>query len=260
MGRSYEQAAKLITACFTDTSFTPEEAWIMKRIKKTADSDQHPDAIACRLRLALVCYECGEEVPWEVEPDMGAYTQKYANVSLACRLTLDEEELFLRHVKDPARSDFLKAVKEAGSRKEGEDSVEINFEGAPSEIGGLKMTSLLQAIGVNFAGQMAGNPAIMANLNWRYERPSRPLRGGGAVSLLRELEHDELTGRKQGCGILLLYDMLLGRVDLSITGQAAVGGIVEPLQRPLSDAGLVESESSLMIQALSPLLLPYMDV
>ena len=38
----------------------------MKLIGKTADDDQHPDAHACRMRLALVCYECGEKVPWEV--------------------------------------------------------------------------------------------------------------------------------------------------------------------------------------------------
>merc|ERR550537_2012400 len=122
-----------MSSCFTDTAFSEEESWIMKLIKSTAEDDKHPDAHACRLRLALVCYECGEDVPWKVEDDMAGYRDKYGHVSTACRLTVEDENLLLQHHSDPTRSKYLEAVQGASDRKPDDPSIVVPFAGAPCE-------------------------------------------------------------------------------------------------------------------------------
>lgn len=62
MKRDYEAASSRIASCFTDTRFTPDERWAVELAAASGD-DTHPDAQACRLRLALVCLACGESPP-----------------------------------------------------------------------------------------------------------------------------------------------------------------------------------------------------
>jgi hypothetical protein len=71
--------------------FPPPVQWGIEQFKEAKD-DAHPDAIACRLRLTLVCVEaqCGEVAPSD-DKDYAAYVAKVDNVSRECRLHLDEE-------------------------------------------------------------------------------------------------------------------------------------------------------------------------
>ena len=69
MRRHYGEASRLLSNCFTDTPFTDELKWLVEQIVQTASKeaqegisrDQHPDCIACRLKLAIVCYESGHD-------------------------------------------------------------------------------------------------------------------------------------------------------------------------------------------------------
>ena len=59
---------KLISTLSSDTKFTDEQRWIFGLIKNT-EEDTHPNAHACRLRLALLAQACKEKLPWDVEKD-----------------------------------------------------------------------------------------------------------------------------------------------------------------------------------------------
>jgi thiol-disulfide isomerase/thioredoxin len=223
MKRDYEQAAQLISSCFTDTAFSPEEKWIMTLIGKTEADDKHPDAHACRMRLALVCYECGEVIPWEVKGDFSGYVTKYGHVSTSCRLTVEDEQLLLQHVKsDPTRGQYLDAVKEAGKRQPSDDPVTIPFEGAPCEVGGSGLQVCYANLGVGMTQKMSGNPNMVKDYKFKYERPSlHNLSGPNAIEMLREWFSDTLDGRKKGKGFGLMYEMLIGRVIVDLGGSAS---------------------------------------
>ena len=79
MKRDYEAASNRIASCFTDTRFTPAERWAIDLAAQTAD-DTHPDAQACRLRLARVCVACGEDSPFDMKKDYQGYLNKYVGI------------------------------------------------------------------------------------------------------------------------------------------------------------------------------------
>jgi hypothetical protein len=226
MKREYEAAARLMSSCFTDTAFSTEEKWVMKLIRATAEDDKHPDAHAVRLRLALVCYECGEEVPWKVEDDLSGYITKYGHVSTVCRLSVEDEQLLLGHHGNPTRTQYLNAVTEAAVQPpaaEGGEPVTIDFDGAPCSVGGEAMQALLLHLGQRLGKRLAGDGGrgLLGRTQFKYERPHvSKTHGIAAVELLRDLEKDELSGRKKARGFCLLYEMLIGRLHVTISGGA----------------------------------------
>jgi hypothetical protein len=54
-------------------------------------NDQHANAIACRLRLALLMYEAGAFVQWPARTDYFGYLSKISHVSSTCVLGMGEE-------------------------------------------------------------------------------------------------------------------------------------------------------------------------
>jgi hypothetical protein len=144
MARDYVACSRLISACATDTPFDGEERWLMSLVKESAD-DWHPDAHACRLRLALICLECGETQlladEWKVEKNNqellsidldGYFVQKNNHVSASCRLLPEDEADLMRLLKAAklpkgapfgahhfeARAQYLAAVAEASAMEE----------------------------------------------------------------------------------------------------------------------------------------------
>ena len=100
LNRDYVQAAPLISTCHTDQKFSIEERWIMSLINTVQDGSQdkldaHPDAHACRLMLALVCIQCGENVPWDYAADLDGYIKKNSHISQVCRLSIADERLLM---------------------------------------------------------------------------------------------------------------------------------------------------------------------
>jgi hypothetical protein len=70
--RQYDEVFRLADSCITDTKLTEEEAQIIKQLERCND-DLHPDAHACRIRMAWVCRLCSFKLPWKLEAEMEAY-------------------------------------------------------------------------------------------------------------------------------------------------------------------------------------------
>ena len=106
--RSYESAARLLQACQSDTTFTREQRWIMSLFSQT-EKDSHPNAHACRLKLAALCQECGEAVPWSdkvsIGEDFEKYLQKLTHVSSFCKLSQTQEKRLLAELKKMGKQD-----------------------------------------------------------------------------------------------------------------------------------------------------------
>ena len=112
----------MISSCFSDEDFSPEQKFILGLFKGTTD-DAHPDAHACRLALTLVCAASmggmPQPAPWKAEREYEGYLRKYCHVATACRLTVAEEMRLMRTVSDPTglRKKYLTAVNEASDEK-----------------------------------------------------------------------------------------------------------------------------------------------
>ena len=224
--RDYVQAARLITNSLPDSAFTAEESWILSHVKKT-ESDSHPDAHACRLRLALICIEHSPNtIDWSVEEDLHNYLQKYSHVSSDCRLSYNEERLLIEHLKQKDNSEpstkirwlYLQAVERA-DQTSATEKVEIPH---PMPYGGSHLRTLYihanQTIKQQFVEQSC-------HLFFNYQRPSecredgKPtvVKGLKAFEILQQLWDDNMYGQKWRTGFFLLYEMLLGRIHFQLT-------------------------------------------
>lgn len=95
MSRDYQQAAELLATIAPDTTLTQEQVFLVDMIRRTAQ-DCHPDAHACRLKLAHAVkqsYQSG--MKWDVLEDFGQYLKKLSAVSAACKLSSSEEAALL---------------------------------------------------------------------------------------------------------------------------------------------------------------------
>eukprot|EP00466_Bigelowiella_natans_P015194 jgi/Bigna1/85176/estExt_fgenesh1_pg.C_20373 len=200
MARDYAAASKLLSTCSTDTAFTEEEKWIVSLIKNT-EEDSHPDAHACRLRLACICKGCGESPPVKVKADKEGYLKKFPHVSVVCRLTQDEE---IQLGIAPDRLRYLQAI-EQSSRL----SKALEFPAGPcrsKQGGALWQDKVVQAV-----KKMA--PVLERGVGFylKYSQPSgSSLHGAALVTLIEEIFDDSLTGSKMSRGLLVLYQMLSG--------------------------------------------------
>jgi hypothetical protein len=52
---------------------------------------RHPDAHACRLKIAIVTVDSGVELPFDLTLQAARYAVKLSHVSAACRISLEEE-------------------------------------------------------------------------------------------------------------------------------------------------------------------------
>ena len=92
--RAYEDVSLLSSSVATDTELTPEEAQIFTHLKSTM-SDFHPDAHACRARIALVVMDSPMICPWNIRADAAKYISKLYHVSARCRLAFEHESQLL---------------------------------------------------------------------------------------------------------------------------------------------------------------------
>lgn len=90
LNRSYEEVFRLASTIGTDAAYTPEEGAIFK-IFGRSNSDCHPDAHACRLKIALVTFDSPVACPFDLTQQMSRYITKLDHVSAVCRIGLAEE-------------------------------------------------------------------------------------------------------------------------------------------------------------------------
>ena len=145
------------------------------------------------------------------------------HVSAGCRLDLSEEKMIFPD--DHPRIQYLEKLEQAAA---GSEPVEFQLPppGASTPIGGhIKMLHGLTKQIINNpkleeavkGGQFKRNP-------FKYQRPSPDeLVGDNACEVLKKFWRDELNGAAYGTGFGLLYDMMVGRVDVQITPGDAAG-------------------------------------
>ena len=90
LSRQYEDAFRLASTIGTDTQLSAEEEQAFKALGRS-NSDCHPDAHACRLKISLVTMDAPVVCPWDLTVQASRYVSKLSHISAVCRLELHEE-------------------------------------------------------------------------------------------------------------------------------------------------------------------------
>lgn len=96
--RQYEEVFRLANSCASDRA---EHSQLWKELQ-AFNSDKHPDAHACRLKLSLAVLDSSLRLPWNIGAELTAYLRKLDHVSSVCRLSPVEERQLIRIVLDRA--------------------------------------------------------------------------------------------------------------------------------------------------------------
>lgn len=109
MHRDYVRAARVISSTNADRILSSEGEWVMGQFQAIG-KDSHPHAHACRLKLAIMCNECGiERLPWQSDmtliKDYEQYLLKFAHIAPECSLTLLEEAFLISKINKDAAAE-----------------------------------------------------------------------------------------------------------------------------------------------------------
>jgi hypothetical protein len=96
--RDYTAAVRLVEGCFSDKPLPPQDLDLLKQCLAGTASDKHPDAIALRLKAALLTRDSGDfpslDPAYTRESLLGdydAYLLRLGHVSRLCRLSYEAE-------------------------------------------------------------------------------------------------------------------------------------------------------------------------
>jgi hypothetical protein len=91
--RNYEDVFRLAGSIGTDMAFTAEELQIFKKITKIYDS--HPNAHACKSKIALLVADSPVDIGYYMPHEVSAMIAKMSHVSVSCRMPQSEERRLL---------------------------------------------------------------------------------------------------------------------------------------------------------------------
>jgi hypothetical protein len=192
-------------------AFSSEEKWILSLVQGTED-DKHPDAHACRIRIAQIIEDCDETPEWNVEADKKAYFKKIERVSLVCRLTKEEERnLGAENGFTKNREKYLEIL------QRGQFPQTMNFAGSPASCAGGIPHKMFQEI-----PKILDSVKKSLRIFLKYTKPGSAapgsvptIQGAALVNLIDEMFEDDLGGSKKGMSaFLLLYQALSGFLNL----------------------------------------------
>ena len=213
LSRQYVLAARIITGCHKDSALTKEELWILSHLPV---DDCHPDALACRLRLTLLCRDCGTVPEWKPDDDFKCYLSTHSHVRVACRLSENEERRLLSYYPIGSRTQYLNAMTNAPAQ--------IAVKGT-CQSGGLVLDHVHADLMSKALQTSCKSPSVgLGHIHLYYNRPEEQVVTG--ASALRLIDTVWVGGGllgSWGCrtGFPLLYDILLGRRKIEfVTNEA----------------------------------------
>ena len=211
LNRQYEAVFQMAPATVSDTPLTPEEQQIWDQLA-CLQTDFHPDAHACRLKLSLAMMGDNSVMacPWDMAAEMAQYCRKRAFVSAACRLTVPEETRILQAVAPhPAFRNRLYVLAAYARGAEVSQALEATGPAAPR----LDDVDLIEDESV-----LDYRPDLFSSFSFmQYERPEfAKLVGTSAVDYLETMMQQDRLGLNRSNGFLFVYELLTGVLPLKL--------------------------------------------
>ena len=246
LARAYPVAFRLAETCELDGKLSGEESYIMGMMERTTH-DQHPDAHACRLKVALAVSYSEERLvlkdengtAWELDGEYAQYIKKVAHISASCRLSMEEELQLVELCKDDkGRIDNT----DVENRAKYLNLLPSPFLPTPTST--ISPTSVTPALATSSPTQVYLKPqkregrsapwfeferTIHSFLSpgwsaqgWHgiitYQRPvGDALIGSGLMETVGDVMNDTMVGSQHKLGFLFLYDLLTGAVPARLS-------------------------------------------
>ena len=184
--REYAYAVSLAQSCVTDSHLTGEEQQLWDLLQYVA-TDNHPDAIGCRLQISLKTEASGLQLPWSIGTELQHYCRLVHKISTACRLQVDEEVHLLKEFGMATRQlRNRKAMLEVISFADAGQELQLKIEQPPEARQG---TTCFDGVQDNTCIVEAGDPlrTLAGGLALAAYKPPESGYGSKAVQVLHGL-------------------------------------------------------------------------
>ena len=189
-----------------------------------SNSDNHPDAHACRLKISSVTLDAPIACPWDLTRQCSRYITKLKHISLVCRLSLEEEYELLQHCvcdsNDPrffnAKGQPLYSLYEVTLVKNRKHYLKAMFAEPPQAVAVVftvpRPTGSMWPVQRNYTALgMEVEACASLGLEVQYAGPAQ-LSGHAYTSVLQAFwgEQEDTTGMYGKMGFLFIYELLTG--------------------------------------------------
>ena len=244
LARSYSMATRLAETCEIDAALSAEEAYVMRMMERTTH-DQHPDAHACRLKVALAVSYSEERLvlkdeqgkAWELDKEYAQYIKKVAHVSAASRLSLEEELQLVELCRDDKgriddhdvenRATYLHLLPSPyltpSSASQSSPSTPLSSSPPTAVVLTPQKREGLTNPWFDFERTVQPflQPGWKAGV-WHgivaYKRPDADaLTGSALMETVSDAMNDTMVGSQHKLGFLFLYDLLTGEVSARLS-------------------------------------------
>ena len=257
--RAYNEVFRLAATIGTDVEFSAEEDCIFQCLGRPPHGDRHPDAHACRLKIALVVLDSPVQCPFDLTSEASRYVTKLNHVSAVCRLSLSEElqllEMCVCDAQDPRffqpvtqkplyslfevtvvknRRSYLRAL------LQGQRSAEVFT--VPRE------TGTRWAVERNLSAVMLDQSSVMMGLSVSYSAPVE-LSDHATLQVAGKLwgGQEDMAGHAHHLGFLFLYELLTGTKHVKLLSTDVSASFAVLMFELMSD----KAESSLLASIVS---------
>eukprot|EP00043_Microstomoeca_roanoka_P005858 m.58502 g.58502 ORF g.58502 m.58502 type:complete len:4257 (-) comp13155_c0_seq1:39-12809(-) len=229
--RNYMDAFQLIGTVFTDTEFDSEESWIFDQYERTL-SDRHPEAHACRIKLALAIMYSDNSFKWDLSTELVEYLAKKPGVRAGCRLRPDEEFAALtlaknlnQHLKNrflllkPRHNRLLSpdAKQDPTVHARSTDESTVQLKPDPMRWGGLPWAKV-QTLTLDYIVR-ATQP--LTRIHYKHPGVEQGKLDTNEILALiwdETLVADEESGSNRQLGIVFLYNLVRGVIRCQFSG------------------------------------------
>ena len=223
LSRNYEEVFRLAGTIGTDTELSPEEKMTFQTLGRS-NSDNHPDAHACRMKISSVTLDAPISCPWDLTRQCSRYITKLTHVSLVCRLSLEEEYELLQHCvcdsQDPrfynAKGQPLYSLYEVTIVKNRKYYLKAMFAEPLQTVSVVftvpRPTGSRWPVERNYTSLgMDAESCASLSLEVQYAAPAQ-LSGHAYTSVLQAFwgEQEDTTGMYGKMGFLFIYELLTG--------------------------------------------------
>lgn len=179
---------------------------------RASEDDKHPDAHACRLKVAIALMyssSANQLFPFKAVDEYKSYLRGLPRVSKACLLDTKAELAFIVSLEEKDRQSY-----DIGNRwtflqsSEGNPDKQLMLYSPAMKLPSKSWRIIRHAASREFTISRGTKKALNWFVHLKYERPERD--ANVAALLNAFLEEPDLSGRKSQLGYLFLHDILTG--------------------------------------------------
>eukprot|EP01050_Picozoa_sp_SAG11_P001054 SAG11_NODE_43_length_20795_cov_11.860456_2_plen_638_part_00 len=259
LAKQYDEVVQIAASCVSDSPLSPEEKQIFSQLNDVA-SDTSPDAVACRLHLALrlTGSEKNMQCPWDVDREAQEYIRLRKYVSAACRLT-HEDEMQIMDICTSFSHQIANRKNYLTAYQSNPSGPVVRMEYPKKPRGFLPFDRLVDRTCVQptlqdaFLGRLGTISYKRPIEIGTPEKPEEEIIGNRAMDMLRRWigRGLRLSGGRDDLGFLFFYELLVGSLRFKLLRSDSTHALANVLLRLLPEADTQEGMLMSILRVLA---------